>query len=85
MIQKRCSLNDAALLSHRTPPVEVRILSHGALPQELSARLRILGLFPGSTLQLLRRSPSGAVILRFRDTRMAFGAALASEIEVTTL
>ena len=64
---------------------KVRILSLGSIPPEAAARLRALGLFRGSSAILLRQNRFGAVILRFRGTRMAFGRAIAAEIEVACL
>jgi len=52
------------------------------LRRDTSRRLEMLGLTCGTPLSLLNKKRNGAVIVRVRGTRFAFGREIAEGIEV---
>lgn len=54
------------------------------LGHDISRRLEMLGLTGGTQISLLNKKRGGAVIVKLRGTRYAFGRDIASGIEVRT-
>ena len=52
------------------------------LRQDTARRLEMLGLTGGTTIKLLNKKGSGAVIVKLRGTRYAFGREIAEKVEV---
>ncbi len=52
------------------------------LSHDTSRRLEMLGLTKGTVVRLMNAKKNGAVIVRIRGTRFAFGRAIAEGIEV---
>lgn len=53
-----------------------------SLAHDVSRRLEMLGLTGGTEIRLLNKKKSGAVIVKLRGTRYAFGRDIANGIEV---
>lgn len=53
-----------------------------SLAHDISRRLEMLGLTGGTEIRLLNKKKSGAVIVKLRGTRYAFGRDIANGIEV---
>ncbi len=52
------------------------------LRQDTARRLEMLGLTRGTRIKLLNKKRSGAVIVKLRGTRYAFGRDIAEKVEV---
>ena len=52
------------------------------LRQDTARRLEMLGLTRGTRIKLLNKKRSGAVIVKLRGTRYAFGRDIAERVEV---
>lgn len=52
------------------------------LRQDTTRRLEMLGLTGGTQIKLLNKKRSGAVIVKLRGTRYAFGREIAEKVEV---
>lgn len=52
------------------------------LRQDTARRLEMLGLTGGTQIKLLNKKRSGAVIVKLRGTRYAFGSEIAEKVEV---
>ena len=52
------------------------------LRQDTTRRLEMLGLTGGTQIKLLNKKRSGAVIVKLRGTRYAFGREIAEMVEV---
>ena len=52
------------------------------LRQDTARRLEMLGLTRGTQIKLLNKKRSGAVIVKLRGTRYAFGRDIAERVEV---
>ena len=52
------------------------------LRQDTARRLEMLGLTHGTQIKLLNKKRSGAVIVKLRGTRYAFGRDIAEKVEV---
>lgn len=52
------------------------------LPTQLQRRLECLGLLAGTTVAIQHKKKNGAMVVKFRGTRFAFGCGITEHIEV---
>ncbi len=68
-------------LSASKPHLQYEIISL-SMPQDSKRRFEILGMIPGSQIEVMNTKHSGARIIRLRGTRYAIGPAFSRAIEV---
>lgn len=52
------------------------------LPAQLQRRLQVLGVLPGTALQVLNNKKHGAMVIKLRGSRFAIGREIAQNIDV---
>ncbi len=64
-------------------PGETALVESISLRDDTSRRLEMLGLTKGTAITLLNKKRGGAIIVKVRGTRYAFGREIADGIEVS--